>query len=97
MSVLIAQRWIIARLRNRTFFSLTDLNGAIHELLKDVNARVMRDYDASRADLFAALDRPALKPLPEQPYIFARWKRARVAPDYHVEVDKCWYSVPRIG
>lgn len=94
VSVLIAQRWIIARLRNRTFFSLADLNGAIHELLKDVNARVMRDYDASRADLFAALDRPALKPLPKHPYIFARWKRARVAPDYHVEVDKCWYSVP---
>jgi len=56
--------------------------------------RVMRDYGASRADLFATLDRPNLQPLPAEPYVFARWKRARVAQDYHIEVDRCWYSVP---
>jgi transposase len=56
--------------------------------------RVMRGYGASRADLFATLDQPNLQPLPPEPYVFARWKRARIAPDYHVEVDSCWYSVP---
>lgn len=103
VAVQIAQRWIVvpkarlwrdARLRNRLFFSLAELNVAIRPLLDDLNTRIMRDYGASRADLFATLDRPNLQPLPADPYVFARWKRARVAPDYHVEVDLCWYSVP---
>ena len=94
VAVQVAQRWILARLRNRRFFSLAELNAAIRPLLDDLNTRVMRDYGASRADLFATLDRPNLQPLPADAYVFARWKRARVAPDYHVEVDRCWYSVP---
>ncbi|QIE43875.1 IS21 family transposase [Meridianimarinicoccus aquatilis] len=94
VAVQVAQRWILARLRNHRFFSLAELNAAIRPLLDDLNTRVMRDYGASRADLFATLDRPSLQPLPADPYVFARWKRARVAPDYHVEVDRCWYSVP---
>ena len=56
--------------------------------------RVMRGYGASRADLFATVDRPNLQPLPAEPYTFARWRRARVAPDYHIEIHSCWYSVP---
>jgi transposase len=94
VAVQVAQRWILARLRNRRFFSLAELNAAIRPLLDDLNTRIMRDYGASRADLFATLDRPNLIPLPAAPYIFARWKRARVAPDYHIEADGCWYSVP---
>lgn len=94
VAVQVAQRWILARLRNRRFFSLAELNAAIRPLRDDLNMRIMRDYDASRADLFATLDRPSLQPLPADPYVSARWKRARVAPDYHVEVDRCWYSVP---
>lgn len=94
VAVQVAQRWILARLRNLRFFSLADLNAAIRRLLDQLNMRVMRGYGASRADLFATLDRPNLQPLPPQPYAFARWKRARVAPDYHVEVDSSWYSVP---
>jgi transposase len=94
VAVQVAQRWILARLRNRRFFTLTDLNGAIRQLVDELNMRVMRGYDASRADLFATLDRPHLQPLPESPYEFARWKRCRVAPDYHVEADSSWYSVP---
>lgn len=94
VAVQVAQRWILARLRNRRFFSLADLNAAIRRLLDELNIRVMRGYGASRADLFATLDRPNLQPLPAEPYTFARWKRARVAPDYHVEVDSSWYSVP---
>src|SRR4051794_22032067 len=55
---------------------------------------MMRGFNASRAELFAALDEAALKPLPSEAYAFARWKRCRVAPDYHVEADGHWYSVP---
>jgi transposase len=94
VAVQVSQRWIVARLRNRRFFSLAELNAAIRPLLDDLNTRVMRDYGASRADLFATLDRPNLMPLPASPYVFARWKRARVAPDYHIEADGSWYSVP---
>jgi len=94
VAVQVAQRWILARLRNCTFFSLADLNVALRPLLDELNMRVMRGYGASRADLFATLDRPHLQALPEIAYAFARWKRCKVAPDYHVEVDSCWYSVP---
>jgi transposase len=93
-AVLVAERWILARLRNRRFFSLADLNAAIRTLLDAINRRVMRGYGASRADLFASLDRPHLRPLPEAAYVFARWKRCRVAPDYHVEIDGAYYPVP---
>ncbi|HUW37252.1 MAG TPA: IS21 family transposase [Rhodocyclaceae bacterium] len=94
VAVQVAQRWLLARLRDRRFFCLAELNAAIRPLLDELNMRVMRGYGASRADLFATLDRPHLQPLPEVAYEFARWKRCRVAPDYHVEVDSSWYSVP---
>jgi len=97
-AVLVAQRWIIARLRNRRFFSIAQVNAAIRPLLDEINTRIMRGYGASRADLFAdlfaTLDRPALSRLPEVPYVFARWSRPRVAPDYHVEIEGFFYSVP---
>ena len=94
VAVQVAQRWILARLRNRRFFSLADLNAAIGQLRDELNMRVMRGCGASRADLFATPDRPHLQPLPEAACAFARWKRARVALDDHVEVDSSWYSVP---
>lgn len=93
-SVLLVERWVLARLRNQRFFSQTELNLAIAELVAELNARVMRAYGASRSELFATVDAPALKPLPPEPYAFAVWKRCRVALDYHVEVAGCWYSVP---
>lgn len=93
-AVLVAQRWIIARLRHRRFFSIEELAAAIRPLVDEINTRIMRGYGASRADLFATLDRPALSPLPEAPYVFARWSRPRVAPDYHVEIEGFFYSVP---
>ena len=93
VAVQIAQRWILARLRNHRFFSLAELNVAIRRLRDALNMRVMRGYGASRADLYATLDRPNLQALPPEPYVFARWKRARVAPDYHVENDSSRYSV----
>ena len=94
VGVQVVERWILARLRDRTFFSLAELNRAIRELLVELNNRPMKHLEQSRQELFASLDQPALKPLPAQPYEFARWKKARVHIDYHVEFDKHYYSVP---
>lgn len=93
-AVLVAQRWILARLRNRTFFSLEELNAAIRVLLDELNDRPMQKIRKSRRELWEALDRPALKPLPESRYELARWKVCRVNIDYHVEVERHFYSVP---
>jgi len=92
--VLIVERWIIAALRHRTFFSLAELNGAIHELLIRLNQRKFKKLDTTRARLFEEVDRPALKPLPATPFEFVERKKATVHPDYHVEVDHHYYSVP---
>ena len=92
--MLVVERWILARLRNRRFFSLSELNQAIAELVADLNARPMRRLGVSRRDLFVELDRPALKPLPAEPYEYAEWRVRRVAPDYHVDIDGHYYSVP---
>ena len=94
MSVLLTQRWILARLRNRQFFSLAELNTAIHALLHDLNNRPFKKLDGCRASAFASIDRPAMRPLPEYRYEFAEWKTATVNIDYHVEVDGHYYSVP---
>lgn len=93
-AVLLAERWILARLRNRRVFGLAELNAAIAELTAELNGRVMRAYGMSRAELFAQVDAPALKPLPAAPYAFAEWKVCRAGLDYHVEIDGSWYSVP---
>ena len=94
LAVLLAQRWILARLRNRTFFSLAELNEAIGELLPSLNERPIRRLGVSRRQLFEDLDRPALKPLPSRPYELAEWFRGRANIDYHMEVDHNYYSVP---
>lgn len=90
----IVERFVLAKLRNRTFFSLADLNAAIGECVAAINAKVMRHIGKSRADLLQELDRPALKPLPATPYTYAEWQRARVAPDYHIEIAGHFYPVP---
>jgi len=92
--VLVAQRWILARLRHETFFSLEALNERIAELLEDLNNRRMRVYGASRRELFERLDRPALKPLPAGPFEYSEWKKVRLNIDYHAEVDHHYYSAP---
>ena len=93
-AILLVERWILATLRHQTFFSLVALNWAIRELLERLNQRKFRKLDASRAELFERLDRPALKPLPAEPFIFGEWKKARVNIDYHVEIERHYYSVP---
>lgn len=94
VGVQVVERWVLARLRNRTFFGLGELNLAIRELLEELNDRPMRHLGKSRRELFEALDRPALKPLPAEPYEFATWKKTKVSIDYHVEFDGHYYSVP---
>lgn len=94
VAVQVAQRWILARLRNRTFFSLAELNAAIAEELANLNGRRMRVYGASRRELFERLDRPTLKALPSEPFAYGDWVWVRPDVDYHVEVDFHHYSVP---
>ena len=92
--VQLVERWILARLRKHTFFSLGELNGEIRRLLDLLNDRPFQKLEGSRRSLFESLDRPALQPLPAQPYEFARWKKVRANIDYHVEVERHYYSVP---
>jgi transposase len=94
VAVQIAQRWILARLRNQTFFSLAELNARIAELSSDLNHRQMRTYKASRRELFERLDRPVLRPLPVLAYEYAEWKRVTLGVDYHAAFDGHFYSAP---
>ncbi len=92
--VLLVERWILAALRKRRFFSLGEVNEAIAELLVRLNERPFCKREGSRKTLYETLDRPALKPLPAERYQYGEWKTARVNIDYHVELDRHWYSVP---
>ena len=94
VGVQVVQRWILARLRNQRFFSLAELNQAIRDLADQLNDRTMRGWGTTRRALFEQLDRPALGPLPPAPYEYAAWKLCRVNLDYHVEIEKHFYSVP---
>lgn len=94
VAVQVVQRWILARLRNRVFYTLEALNEAIAELLVDLNARPMKHLGKSRCELFEEIDSPALAPLPAKRFVHATWKSAKVNIDYHVEFDKHFYSAP---
>jgi transposase len=93
-SVLLVERWILARLRNHTFFSLNELNDAIGALLDRLNTKPFKKLPGCRKDLFDQLDKPAMIPLANTRYTYAEWKKARVHIDYHVEVLGHYYSVP---
>ncbi len=92
--VLNAQRWILAALRNHVFFSVAQANEAIAEKLEKFNSRKYQRLDVSRKELFEELDRPALKPLPKRRYEHGEWSEPKVNIDYHVDVEKHYYSVP---
>lgn len=94
LTVLLVCRWVLARLRHQRFFSLEELNAAIRPLLTDLNERAYQRLPGSRRSVFEALDRPAMRALPVTPYVFAEWKEMIVAFDYHVDVDRHYYSVP---
>ena len=92
--VQVVERWVIAPLRKRTFFSLEEINLAIAEKREQLNLKIMDHLGKSRWELFEALDRPALRPLPDRLYEPAEWKRAKVGIDYHVQYHRHYYSVP---
>ncbi|MCX2460034.1 IS21 family transposase [Citrobacter freundii complex sp. 2022EL-00972] len=94
-TVQLVERWVLARLRKRTFYSLKELNQAIRELNHELNQRPMRHYGGqSRRERFEQLDKPALGPLPATQWEYSEYRVARVGPDYHVDYGKHWYSVP---
>ena len=92
--VLIAQRWVLARIRNRTFFSLTELNNAVAELLEELNHRRFAKLDGTRHEDFEKIDRPAMRALPVLRFEVAERKTVTANIDYHVEFDGRYYSVP---
>ncbi len=92
--VQLVERWIIAVLRHRRFTSLAELNEVIAGLVARVNDKPFKKMEGSRASLFDELDKPALRPLPDEPYEFATWKLARASIDYHLEFERHYYSVP---
>ncbi len=92
--VQVVERQILAPLRDRQFFSLDELNEAIDGLLERLNSRPFQKLEGTRRQLFEEIDAPALRPLPADPYVLSTWKKARVNFDYHIEVDKRYYSVP---
>ncbi|MEX2489921.1 MAG: IS21 family transposase [Pseudomonadales bacterium] len=94
VAVQIVERWIMARLRHQTFFTLASLNQAIRLLLDELNRRPFKKLPGTRRSQFEQLDKPALRPLPGSRYQYAEIKQARVHIDYHIEVDKHYYSVP---
>jgi transposase len=92
--VLITQRWVLARLRNRTFFSLAELNNAIAALLEELNTRRFQKLPGTRREAFETLDRPFMKALPALRFELPQRKLTRANVDYHVEFDDRHYSVP---
>jgi len=94
VGVQVVERWILARFRKITFFSLAELNATIRQWLDQLNERPFNKLPGCRRTLYETLDKPALKPLPQAPYVYAEWTKARVNIDYHVQVDGHFYSVP---
>ena len=93
--VQLVQRWILAALRNRTFFSLAELNAAIRELLDKLNNKPFKKLSGSRMSRFLEIDRPALRPLPAIAFEYAEWQiKKRSGINYHIEVYDHYYSVP---
>jgi transposase len=93
-AVQVAERWILARLRNRTFFNLFEANDAIWLLLREFNERPFQARPGSRHSHFLEFDQPAMQPLPRERFVFATWKKVRPHLDYHVTIDQHHYSVP---
>lgn len=94
VGVQVAQRWILARLRDLTFFSVPEMNAVVFDLARQLNDRPMKHLGASRRELFERLDRPALNPLPQDRFEMASWKNCGVNIDYHIDVEHNLYSVP---
>lgn len=94
VGVQIVERWILARLRHHSFFTLAEANQCIHSLLEELNSRPFKQLPGNRQQAFETLDKPALRALPQHPYEYVDIRRCRVNIDYHIEFDKHHYSVP---
>lgn len=94
VGVLIIQRWILARLRNRIFHSIEEMNVEIRKLLDEVNNKPLKKLNVSRLHLFEKIDKPNANPLPKEPYRYHEWLNKTINLDYTIEVDKHYYSVP---
>lgn len=94
VAVQVVERWLLARLRHTTFFSLMELNAALRQLLTLLNHRPFKGQPGCRHDLFEQLDQPVLRPLPSSPFLLVDVRHARVNIDYHIECDDAYYSVP---
>lgn len=94
LGVCLVERWIVASLRNRRFHGLDEINLAISDLLERLNAKIMRGLGKSRYELYQQLDKPALQPLPSEPYVLREIRQCRVNIDYHIQLDGAYYSVP---
>jgi transposase len=92
--VLVVSQRILAAVRERTFFSLAELNEYLAAETVKLNETPFQKLAGSRSSLFKTIEHPALLALPQTPYEFAQWKRARVGIDYHLELEKNYYSVP---
>ena len=93
--MLIVERWLLGRLRRRTFISLADVDAALGELMTQLNEKqILRRLGVTRRQLLEEIDRPALKDLPGEPYEHSEWRVRRVGVDYHVDIDAHYYSVP---
>ncbi|RIV22774.1 IS21 family transposase [Alicyclobacillaceae bacterium I2511] len=84
---------VLARIRNRSFFSLSELNKVLRELIADLNHKPFQKMEGTRWSLFLEVDKPALRPLPAQSFAYAEWSKAKVASDYHIQVQSNFYSV----
>jgi len=93
-SVLIVQRWILARLRNQVFHNIEALNCAVKKLVNELNEKKLQKLNKSRAELFAEIDKPNARSLPVEPFVYRRWYKPSINLDYHIEVEKKYYSVP---
>jgi transposase len=93
VGVQIVERWIVGALRHHHFYFVAEINDAISELLGRLNQRHFRKREGTRAALFAELDRPSLQPRPMERYQLAEWKSIRANIDYHLEIDRHYYSV----
>jgi len=92
--VQVAKQWVLARFRNRTLLGLGELNRVIREKLQQLNEKPFQHLQGCRRSLFETLDKPTFRPLPAKRYEFARWKKATVNIDYHIEVERNFYSLP---
>jgi len=94
LAVKLVQRWIIARLRHFSFYSIEELNSEIKRLMPLYHNKVMKHLGCSRRELFEELDKPSLLPLPNTRYEYKEFKLLKVSKDYHIQLEHNFYSVP---